>query len=176
MAKFFDALTDAQIEFIRKQYVFFVATAPPKGRINLSPKGMDTFRVIDPHTVAYLDLTGSGIETAAHLNHDDRITFMFCSFDQTPLILRLYGTGDVIRPGDKEWEEVFQHFTPTPGQRQIIRARITSTQDSCGYGVPRYESPRERQTLRKFTEKFDPAELAAKQAEQTTSIDGLSAR
>ena len=173
MATFYEEITDKQTEFIRKQHIFFVATAHKDGRINLSPKGMDTFRVLDNHTVAYLDLTGSGIETAAHLQHDGRITFMLTSFDQKPSILRLYGTGQAIRPGDPRFDELMQHFTPITGQRQIIRAHITCTQDSCGYSVPRMDFISVRNTLVKYAEKYSPEDLAQRQAEQTTSIDGL---
>ena len=173
MAAFYEEITDKQAEFIRNQYIFFVATAHKNGRINLSPKGMDTFRVLDRHTVAYLDLTGSGIETAAHLQHDGRITFMFTSFTQNPNILRLYGTGEVIRPADPRFEDLMQHFTPVTGQRQIIRAHITSTQDSCGYAVPRYDHIEDRQTLIKYAQRFTPEELKEKQDAQTTPIDGL---
>lgn len=173
MAVFYDEITNNQIDFIRNQHIFFVATAHHEGRINLSPKGMDTFRVLDNHTVAYLDLTGSGIETAAHLQHDGRITFMLTSFDQKPNILRLYGTGQAIRPGDPRFDPLMQHFTPITGQRQIIKATITSTQDSCGYSVPRMDFISDRNTLIKYTEKYSPEDLEKRQTEQTTSIDGL---
>lgn len=173
MATFYEEITDKQTEFIRQQHIFFVATAHKDGRINLSPKGMDTFRVLDSHTVAYLDLTGSGIETAAHLQHDGRITFMFTSFTQKPNILRLYGTGQAIRPSDPQFDELMQHFTPITGQRQIILANITSTQDSCGYSVPRYDFVQERNTLVNYFEKYSPEDLKKRQAKQTTSIDGL---
>lgn len=173
MATFFDALQDNQIEFIRRQHMFFVATAAAGGRINLSPKGMDTFRVIDPKTVAYLDMSGSGNETSAHLQNDGRITITFCSFDQAPLILRLYGRGDVVRPGASEWAVLAPAFTQVHGQRQIIRARIESVQDSCGYAVPRYTFAGERDTLVKYYERFTPEQIQTKQAGQVKSIDGL---
>jgi hypothetical protein len=173
MAEFHDALTEKQIEFIRAQHMFFVATAPPQGRINLSPKGMDTFRVLNANSVAYLDLSGSGNETSAHLQNDGRITFMFCSFAQSPNILRLYGTGDVVRPGTPDWETLVRHFSEMKGQRQIIRARISSTQDSCGFAVPKYEFVEPRHTLLKYYDKFTPEEIREKQANQTQSIDGL---
>ena len=173
MATFFDALTDKYIGFIRRQHVFFVATGAAGGRINLSPKGMNTFRVLDANTVAYLDMGGSGNETSAHLQNDGRITFMFCSFDQTPLILRLYGRGDVVRPGSVEWNQLAPHFEQIHGQRQIIRARIASVQDSCGFAVPRLEFVGERDTLQKHYTKYTSEEIAAKFAKQTKSIDGL---
>ena len=173
MATFYEKITEKQTKFIREQHIFFVATAHKDGRINLSPKGMDTFRVLDNHTVAYLDLTGSGIETAAHLQHDGRITFMFAGFGQKPNILRLYGTGDAIRPADPGFENLMQHFTPNAAQRQIIRAHVTSTQDSCGYSVPRYDFLHHRNTLVAYAEKYSSEQLEKRHAEQTTSIDGL---
>ena len=173
MATFYEKITEKQTEFIREQHIFFVATAHKDGRINLSPKGMDTFRVLDNHTVAYLDLTGSGIETAAHLQHDGRITFMFTSFTQNPNILRLYGTGEVIRPADPRFEDLMQHFTPNAAQRQIITAAIASTQDSCGFSVPRYEFLQDRNTLVHYAKKYTPEQLEKRHAEQTTSIDDL---
>src|SRR5205814_4953448 len=120
------------IDFIRRQSLFFVATAASGGRINLSPKGMDTFRVFGPNAVGYLDLTGSGNETAAHLQHDGRITVMFCSFDTKPIILRLYGTGRVVRPRDEQWQQAIASFEPMPGQRQIVLIDVQSLQTSCG--------------------------------------------
>jgi len=173
MATFFESLTDKQIDFIRRQHMFFVATAAAQGRVNLSPKGMDTFRVFDANTVAYLDMSGSGNETSAHIQNDGRITFMFCSFDQTPLILRLYGRGDVVRPGTPDWTSLAPAFEQIHGQRQIIRARIISVQDSCGYAVPRYEFAGERDTLRKYCTNLTQDEILAKHAKQTKSIDGL---
>ena len=174
MATFSDVITAKQVEFIAAQHMFFVATAPPSGgRINLSPKGMDTFRVLDANTVAYLDMSGSGIETAAHIQNDRRITFMFCSFTQAPNILRLYGRGEVVRPGGPEWDELIRNFHQVSGQRQIILGRIESTQDSCGFAVPRYEFVEPRETLVKYYEKFSEAQIREKQAKQTKSIDGL---
>jgi len=173
MATFYEEITEQQIEFIQRQHIFFVATAHQDGRINLSPKGMDTFRVLDHQTVAYLDLTGSGIETAAHLQHDGRITFMFTSFTQNPNILRLYGTGIAVRPRDPDFDALMQHFTPNAAQRQIITATITSTQDSCGYSVPRYDFIQHRNTLVQYFEKYSPEQLEKRHTEHTTSIDGL---
>src|SRR5688500_785364 len=118
MARFYPALNDFHREFIAEQKLFFVASAPDEGRINLSPKGMDTFRCLDETTVAYLDLTGSGNETAAHLRENGRITIMFCSFSEKPLILRLYGRGEVVRAGDEGWEELAQSFEILTGTRQ----------------------------------------------------------
>lgn len=139
MAKFFEAIPDNIAEFIAKQPIFFIATACPTGRINLSPKGMDTLRVLGPNDVAYLDLTGSGNETATHLTLDGRATLMFCSFGSAPLILRLYGTGRVIKRGCEEYDSLMENFPRLAGERQIIRVRVDSVQTSCGYAVPRME-------------------------------------
>lgn len=147
MAKFYSQLTEELQTFIAAQKIFFTATAPTTGRINLSPKGIDTFRCLDTTTVAYLDLTGSGNETAAHLQENERITIMFCSFDEQPLILRLYGMGKTIKPREKQWQELSSIFPCLPGERQIVMIDIESIQTSCGYGVPLYEFKQERQTL-----------------------------
>jgi hypothetical protein len=147
MAKFYSEINLSLQNFIEEQQLFFTATAPRQGRINLSPKGIDTFRCIDNKTVAYLDLTGSGNETSAHLNEDSRMTIMFCSFSDNPLILRLYGQGKVIRPRDKEWQSFYSLFKPLPGERQIIVLEVDSAQTSCGFGVPVYEFKEERKLL-----------------------------
>jgi hypothetical protein len=124
MAKFYPQLTQELQDFIKEQKIFFTATAPREGRINLSPKGMDTFCCFDEQTVAYLDLTGSGNETAAHLLENERITVMFCSFSDRPLILRLYGKGKSLRLRDEEWERLSSFFSSLPGARQIIVIKI----------------------------------------------------
>lgn len=174
MAKFYTALNDELSAFIVRQHLFFTATATGEGRINLSPKGMDSFRCLDGNTVAYLDVTGSGNETAAHLRADGRITLMFCSFDTQPVILRLYGQGRVVRPRDAEWDALFRHFPPLAGTRQIMVIDIESAQTSCGYGVPLYDYAGERETLLKWAEKKGPQGLAEYwQEKNQTSIDGL---
>jgi hypothetical protein len=147
MAQFYSQLTEELQTFIEEQKIFFTATAPITGRINLSPKGIDTFRCIDRVTVAYLDLTGSGNETAAHLRENGRMTIMFCSFTEEPLILRLYGKGTVINHQDKKWQELSLLLPTLPGERQIILQHIESVQTSCGFGVPIYEFKEQRQTL-----------------------------
>ncbi|MDA8381675.1 MAG: pyridoxamine 5'-phosphate oxidase family protein [Betaproteobacteria bacterium] len=174
MAKFYAELTPALCEFIGRQHMFFTATAGPAGRINLSPKGLDSFRILNVSRVAYLDLTGSGNETAAHLKRDGRITFMFCSFDATPLILRLYGQGRAIQPRQQEWAALRAHFPPLPGARQIIVADIASAQTSCGYGVPRYDFHAQRDTLAQWAEKKGPQGLEAYWHDKNQrSVDGL---
>ncbi|MGK7873831.1 MAG: pyridoxamine 5'-phosphate oxidase family protein [Xenococcaceae cyanobacterium] len=174
MAKFYSQLTQQLQNFIKEQKIFFTATAPRHGRINLSPKGIDTLRCIDSKTVAYLDLTGSGNETAAHLHENGRMTIMFCSFSHQPLILRLYGKGRVIHSRDKEWKDFYSLFPSLPGKRQIILLDIDSIQTSCGYGVPIYEYKQERQTLINWANnKGEQGIEEYWQAKNQKSIDGL---
>ena len=176
MADFTDALTDDHRAFIARQPVFFMATAADGARINLSPKGMDCFRVLDARTVAYLDVGGSGNETHAHLVADGRATIMFCAFDRPALILRIYARGRAILPQDDEWDAVVGHFTILPGTRQIFVFDVDSVQGSCGWGVPYMTFDRERQTLSKYHAQQVEAERLAKIADRTTSIDGLPVR
>lgn len=176
MADFTDALTDKQIAMIAVQPVFFVATAAAEGRINLSPKGYDAFRVLSSTRVAYLDLGGSGNETHAHLAADGRITVMFCNFQQPALILRIYGTGRAVLPQDAEWDALAAQFTLLPGTRQIFDIAVESVQGSCGWGVPFMTLESERDTLKKAHRQSDPAKWAAKVAGRTRSIDGLPTR
>lgn len=174
MAKFYSRLNDTLRAFIGEQKIFFTATAPAEGRINLSPKGMDTFRCLDDGRVAYLDLTGSGNETAAHLLADGRMTIMFCSFSEQPLILRIYGRGRVVRPRDPEWRELHARFDPMPGERQIVILQVESAQTSCGFAVPVYELKEERGMLTEWTEKKGPKGIEDYWREKNqTSIDGL---
>ena len=174
MAKFYDQLTPKLIEFIQHQHLFFTASGTAESRINLSPKGMDTFRVISPQQVAYLDVTGSGNETAAHLKHDGRLTFMFCSFELDPLILRLYGRGFVVSQVDDAWEDWSEHFETLPGTRQIVGLRIESVQTSCGYGVPEYEFRGDRPKLIQWAQKKgDDGIRQYWQDKNQVSIDGL---
>ncbi|HSJ77157.1 MAG TPA: pyridoxamine 5'-phosphate oxidase family protein, partial [Erythrobacter sp.] len=173
MADFFDALNDKHIAMIAAQPVFFVATAAAEGRINLSPKGYDAFRVLSPNRVAYLDLGGSGNETHAHLVADGRITVMFCNFQQPALILRIYGRGRAVLPQDAGWDALAGHFTLMPGTRQIFDIAVESVQTSCGWGVPFMTLEGERDTLKKAHRQSDPAQWEAKTAKRTSSIDGL---
>jgi len=147
MGKQFKQLEDKHKKFISDQKIFFVATSPQSGKINLSPKGMDTFRVLNSKQVAWLNFTGSANETAAHLFENGRITVMFCSFEQEPLILRLYGTGRTIHPRDNEWEQFLAMFPHERGVRQIISIDLDMVQSSCGYSVPFYEYKGERGRL-----------------------------
>jgi hypothetical protein len=174
MSNWYKGITQELKQFIATQRVFFVATAPSQGRINLSPKGMDTFRVISPNRVIYLDLTGSGNETAAHLLENGRITIMFCSFDRTARIARLYGHGRPIHHRDGEWRDYLAMFSPEPGVRQIMEIDVESAMTSCGYGVPWMDQLSERDTLRKYWEKRDEQTLVDYQhKENERSIDGL---
>lgn len=193
MARFYPALDTRQRAFIAAQKLFFTASGTADSRLNLSPKGMDSLVVIDEKCVAYLDLTGSGNETAAHLKHDGRLTLMWCSFDADPLILRVYGRGRAVRRQDAEWGALRQYFavlphkgTPTfngqmpvkdrmPGERQIIVLAIESVQTSCGYAVPTYTYTGERETLARWAEKKGAVGLLEYWREKNQrSIDGLA--
>jgi len=176
MAKFSDSIQNTHREFIEAQKMFFVATAPlaVDGHVNLSPKGSDSFRVLSPTKVAYMDLVGSGNETSAHILENARITFMFCAYGGPPNILRLYGTGSVILPQSSEWSALADHFTIIPGIRQIIVADIHKVQTSCGYSVPLYTYEGERDHAHKWAEKKGPEGLEAyKKEKNQQSIDRL---
>lgn len=174
MARFYPALTDSHLAFIARQPVFFTASAPESGRINLSPKGMDSFRVLDEKTAGYLDLTGSGNETAAHLRENGRFTIMFCSFEDDPLILRLYGKGEVVHRQDAGWPTWRPAFPNLPGERQIILMHIESVQTSCGYAVPLMDYRGGRDTLARWAEKKGTTGLLDYWREKNSvSIDGL---
>ncbi|VWX58973.1 pyridoxamine 5'-phosphate oxidase family protein [Sphingorhabdus sp. 109] len=176
MAEFFDALNEDHAAFIAKQPMFFVATAAADGRINLSPKGYDAFRVLGPDRVAYLDLGGSGNETHAHLVADGRITIMFNNFANPALIMRLYGTGKPVLPQDEGWNGLAAHFDLLPGTRQIFDIKVDNIQTSCGWGVPRMEMQAERETLVKYHRQADPDAWVTKTAGRVRSIDGLPTR
>jgi len=174
MARFYPPLEEKPRAFIAAQQMFFTATGTATSRLNLSPKGMDSLRVLSDARVAYLDLTGSGNETAAHLAHDGRMTLMWCSFDADTLILRLYGRGRAVRRQDPEWGELRRHFPALPGERQIIVLDVESVQTSCGYAVPRYTYAGERDTLARWAEKKGPVGLLDYWREKNQiSIDGL---
>jgi hypothetical protein len=176
MADFTDHLTEAHCAFIAKQPVFFTATAAPEGRINLSPKGYDAFRVLGPNRVAWLDLGGSGNETQAHLTADGRITLMFCAFDNPALILRIYGKGRPVAPEDEGFAALAALFPRLPGVRQVFDIAVESVQTSCGWGVPHMILERERPTLVRYHAQQEPAQRLAKIAGRTRSIDGLPVR
>lgn len=180
MSEFFDHLDAKHAAMIAAQPVFFVATAAADGRINLSPKGYDAFRVLSPKRVAWLDLGGSGNETHAHLAADQadkgRITLMFCNFQQPALILRIYGRGQAVLPQDADWEPLAAQFTLLPGTRQIFDIAVESVQTSCGWGVPQMTFEAERETLVKYHRQANPVQWQAKTAARTRSIDGLTTR
>ncbi len=176
MGKTYAKIDDRLAEFIRSQHVFFVATAPlsAEGHINLSPKGLDTFTILDPETVAYLDLTGSGIETVAHLRENGRIVIMFCAFAGAPKILRLYGRGEVLEPDQDGFDDLHRRFSHYGGVRSVIRISVDRIADSCGYGVPLMEFDSERDTLLRWAASKGDAELAAYRLEKNArSIDDL---
>ena len=174
MAKFYTELNDSLKEFITEQKIFFTATAPTTGRINLSPKGLNTLRCLDNSTVAYIDATGSGNETAAHLLENGRMTMMFCSFSEKPIILCLYGRGRVIHRRDDEWSTLYPLFNPLPGARQIMLLEIDSVKTACGHGVPLYDFREDRDLLQRKAEKRGEAGTEEYQRKNNmVSIDGL---
>ena len=177
MGRAFDSITQPMREFIERQHLFFVATAPSDGgRINVSPKGYDSFRILDDHRVCYLDLTGSGAETIAHLRDNGRITFMFCAFEGKPNICRLHGTGRVVRPGDTEFDQLRALFGEASGERSVIVADIDRTSNSCGFSVPFMDFVEERPTLSNHWDGKDRSEVEDYWAKKNTqSIDGLPA-
>jgi len=176
MGQVSDAIDDRTAAFIAAQRVFFVATAPlaADGHVNLSPKGLDTFAVLDPHTVAYLDLTGSGVETIAHLRENGRITICFAAFEGPPKIVRLYGRGTVLTASDPDFEALAARFPEYLGARSVIRVAVERVADSCGYAVPEYAFARERQQLVQWAERKGRDGVRAYQEERNSaSIDGL---
>jgi hypothetical protein len=178
MGRTFDAIPDHLATWMAEQPLFFVATAPlgAHDHVNLSPKGGDTFRVLGPTEVAYLDLTGSGAETIAHLRQNGRLTVMFCSFGPQPLILRLYGTGTVVLPGDAGWDDLAGRFPDLPGTRAVVRLAIDRIATACGYTVPHMELVAPRTKLDRWATRQGDDGLAAYRAERNaTSIDGLPA-
>lgn len=178
MGKVYDDIDDALRNFIEQQKMFFVATSPSgtDGHINVSPKGLDSFRIIDPLTVAYLDLTGSGAETLAHLKANGRITLMFCAFEGAPKILRLYGKGRAIMPNESEFTKLAERFPKLPGTRSIIEIKCDRISDACGFAVPRMTFIEERTQLIAWAEQKGEQGLAQyRQEKNRLSIDGLEA-
>ena len=178
MGKEMHEITADHKSFIENQHLFFVTTAPldPQGHINLSPKGFDCFRVLSPTRVGYLDIVGSGNETSAHILENGRITFMFCAFEGAPKILRLYGNGRTVLPGDAEWDELSKHFTILPATRQIIIADIFKVKSSCGFGIPLYDYKEERDHAFKWAEHKGVDGLEEyKKEKNMVSMDGLPA-
>jgi hypothetical protein len=176
VGKILETLDNESTQFIKGQSMFFVASAPldPEGHVNLSPKGLDTFRILGPRTVAYLDFTGSGVETVAHLKENGRIVLMFCAFQGPPNILRLYGKGRTVELNEPEFNGLQGHFPVYESTRAIIVIELTRVASSCGYGVPllRYEG--ERSQMAAWARKQGPEGLKAYRREKNSrSIDGL---
>ncbi|OBZ10214.1 pyridoxamine 5'-phosphate oxidase family protein [Bacillus sp. FJAT-26390] len=176
MGKQFDAMLPQHEAFIRQQHIFFVGSAPlsEEGHVNISPKGHDCLTILSPNRVAYLDLTGSGNETSAHLDENKRITVMFCAFEGAPNILRLYGTGKVVLPATAEWDALYPLFSPLPGARQIIDIEVHKVQTSCGYSIPFMSYEGERETLQRWSVQKGEEGLKEYWKEKNTkSIDGM---
>lgn len=178
MGKLYPAIDESLRDFVARQHVFFVASAPndANGHVNCSPKGLDCLRILGPTTVAYLDYTGSGAETIAHLRENGRIVIMFCSFEGPPKIVRFHGKGRVIEAHEPEFAELAGAFDPQLGARSIIHVDVDRISDSCGFGVPlmRYEA--DRTQLGAWSERKGAEGLAAYRAERNAvSIDGLPA-
>jgi len=178
MGKTYDGIDDRMAAWLAAQRVFFVATAPlaAEGHVNVSPKGLDSFRVLGPREVAYVDLTGSGAETAAHLRENGRIVLMFCAFEGPPRIVRLHGRGSAIEPGDARFDALAGRLPRRDGMRAVIHVDVTRVADSCGYAVPQMAFRADRDQLPAWTARKQPGELVAYRAEKNArSIDGLPA-
>lgn len=176
MGKTYEEITPDLVEWIGRQRVFFVATAPSAGDgfLNCSPKGLDTFRVLGPRSVAYLDLTGSGVETIAHLRENGRIVLMFCAFDGPPRVLRLHGRGRVLTPDAPAFADLRPQFPDLPGTRSVVHVEVTRVSTSCGFGVPRYAHAGDRDQLTKWAAtKGDAGLVDYRAAKNAKSIDGL---
>jgi predicted pyridoxine 5'-phosphate oxidase superfamily flavin-nucleotide-binding protein len=178
MGKLYDRIDDHLRAFFEAQHVFFVGTAPlsANGHVNVSPKGLDALRVLDPRTLIYLDYVGSGAETIAHVRENSRIVIMLCAFQGPPKIVRLHGTGEVLEPGDSGYAELRGLFAPEPQARAIIRVSVDRIADSCGYGVPLHMYQGERTQLLAWATKKGEEGLREYQEEKNSvSIDGLPA-
>ena len=173
MAEKFKALTEKHVEFIKNQHIFFVGTAGCEGLVNVSPKGMDSFRVLGNSKVAWLNLTGSGNETAAHVLENRRMTIMFCSFGKQPFILRLYGKAKATHPREDGWQSLVGLFPEYTGARQIFEVDLELVQTSCGYAVPFYDLVGERPTLKKWADNRGREGVETYwQEKNTRSLDG----
>ena len=168
MAKRLSQLSPQLQKFIEAQPIFFVGTAAPEGMVNISPKGMDSLRVLKPNRVAWLNVTGSGNETVAHLLQSPRMTLMFCAFQGAPLILRLYGTAHMVQPGDAEWDAASGLFPLLLGARQIYILNVSLVQTSCGMAVPRMDYVADRREQTDWAEAKSDEELRAYRREKNT--------
>jgi len=176
MATIYDTITPDLAAWIGQQSIFFVATAPlaSNGHVNCSPKGLDSLRILGPSSVAYMDLTGSGIETVAHLRENGRIVVMFCAFQGLPRIVRLHGSGTVLTPEHAAFDDLRRSFPDCPGVRSLIQIQVTRISDACGYGVPRFELVEDRDQLSRTLAAKGEAGLAAyRRTKNAASIDGL---
>ncbi|GMK38072.1 pyridoxamine 5'-phosphate oxidase [Paenibacillus sp. CCS19] len=174
MGTVYESIKPEHEQFIKEQKMFFVGSAASTGHVNISPKGHDVFRILSPNKVAYLDLTGSGNETSAHLTESNRLTFMFVSFEGKPLILRLYGNGRVVLPNTDEWDEAVTHFDLLPGYRQIIISDIEIVKTSCGFSVPLYSFEGERDVLLKWAvNKGEENLVEYRKNKNSISMDGI---
>jgi Pyridoxamine 5'-phosphate oxidase len=173
MGKQLESLSPVLNEFIRKQHMFFVGTAAADGRVNISPKGMDSLRITNPNQVVWLNSTGSGNESAAHILEHPRMTIMFCAFEGAPMILRLFGNARAIHPRDTEWESLYGLFNPLPGARQVFLLEIDLVQTSCGMGVPFYDHVATREDLNDYWAARTPEQIETYwENKNTKSIDG----
>lgn len=174
MSRQYPSISEQHRSFIERQHMYFVGTAARDGRVNVSPKGLDSLRVLGPNRVMWLNGTGSGNETAAHLLDTPRMTLMFCSFEGKPLIMRLYGTARAIHEGDSEWEEALGHFPPMSGARNVFDLEVDLVQTSCGFGVPLYDYVDQRPLMPSWADSRGPEKVRAYQQEKNrVSIDGL---
>ena len=175
MAETFPEITERLAGWIARQPVFFVGTAPAggDGLVNVSPKGLDTFRILDPKTVAYLDLTGSGIETISHLRENGRICVMFCAFEGPAQIVRLHGHGEVLEAGEPEFDGLYPLFPPRDIARAIVRIDVQRVATSCGYAVPLMEYRRDRDVLDEYWERKSDELLEYRRDRNARSLDGL---
>ena len=175
MAKTFDVIDDKLAAWVRRQHMFFVSTAPSEGgHVNCSPKGLDTLAILGPTTLAYLDLTGSGVETIAHLRDNGRICIMLCAFSGPPRIVRFQGRGEVLEPSHPDFEGIAARFPEQLGVRSVIRVECDRIADSCGYGVPLMTYESDRDLMRQWATKKGPAGVKRYKAEKNAaSIDGL---
>ncbi len=173
MAKQFDHIHKAHAKIIEAQHLFFCGSAAPDGRVNVSPKGMDSLRILGPNRIAWLNITGSGNETAGHLLEHPRMTLMWCSFTEQPMILRCYGTARAVHEGDADWAGMKALFPPHRSARQVFDMTVDMVQTSCGYAVPFMEYVEERDTMQKWVDDKSDAELRAYWVEKNTrTLDG----
>jgi hypothetical protein len=177
MGRIYEAITPELAEWVGKQPLFFVGTAPiaPGGHVNVSPKGLDTLRILGPQRVAYIDLMGSGAETIAHVRENGRIVLMFCALTGAPKIVRLHGAGTVVTPASGDWAALYAHFPAYMGARAIIDVKITRVSSSCGNGVPTFSNPEQRSALQQWAETKGPEALSAyRSRNNAVSIVGLA--